>query len=98
MGKVDHQKAIDLLNELARDLGLFGRSPRFRYFTMPRKWKKTRYAFGWTTERQSNGKFVAFKYRILRNGNWKLVKKVEFGKRRVAKARALKWHQQYYES
>jgi len=70
--------------------------PNYRYWGIPKDWKKTRYAFCWTTQRDSKGKFYALKYRILKNGTWKLVKKAQFGKRRVAKARSSKWHNQYY--
>jgi len=61
--------------------------PRYRYWRV----KSDHYAFAYTTERTSDHKFWALKYRITRKA-WKLVKKVAFGKRRVAKARALKWY------
>ena len=61
--------------------------PRYRYWRV----KGDHYAFAYTTERTNDHKFWALKYRITKKA-WKLVKKVGFGKRRVAKARAYKWY------
>jgi len=72
---------------------LLPRTPRFRYYQV----KGDSYAFAWTTERCS-GKFYTLKYRLLKPTKqgqiWRLIKKVAFGKRRVAKARALRWYEQ----
>jgi len=65
------------------------RMPRFRYWRV----RGDHYAFAYTTERTSDGKFWALKYRVTKKA-WKLVKKVGFRRRRVAKARAYKWYQE----
>jgi len=67
----------------------------FRHTVMPRYryWQFRNHVFGWNTEPTSNGKFCAFIYRVTKR-SWKLVRKVEFGRRKIAKARALKWYQQ----
>ena len=94
-----NQSFIDEINRIFAPL--MPRMPNFRYWRPPNKRErekigKNKYIFGWTTERDRHGKFYAFKYRELANGNWRLKKKVAFGKRRVAKARSSKWHDQYY--
>ena len=66
---------------------VFPRMPRYRYWRV----KDDHYAFAYTTERTNDHKFWALKYRITKKA-WKLVKKVGFGKRRVAKARAYNWY------
>lgn len=100
--ETEHQKAIDILNQIAAEMGLFG-SPRSKliYWRVPKKWKRTKYAFGytpWKTKDYDTGKegFFALKYRILKNGRWKLVKSVRFGRRKVARERSWKWHREYY--
>jgi len=59
-----------------------------------RYWRTRRYAFGYTLHRQPDGKFYALKYRLKADGSGKLVKKVAFGRRLVARARAYHWYQQ----
>ena len=76
------------INQVLTKMGFFTQMPRYRYCQV----REDHYAFAWTTERvSSNKKFYALKYRITRKA-WKLIHKVGFGKRRVAKARALKWY------
>jgi len=98
---MNHQDAMNEIYNLMSSL--MPRMPNFRYWSPPnkrerKKMKKNKYIFGWTTERDHHGKFYAFKYRELKNGNWVLKKKVAFGKRRIAKARSSKWHDQYYNN
>ena len=93
-GKLVSQAFMDEINRIFAPFA--PQMPSYRYWRIPRGWKKTRYAFCWTTERDRKGKFYALKYRILKNGTWKLVKDVAFGKRRIAKARSKKWHDKYY--
>lgn len=71
--------------------GYTSRSPSYRYFEN----KKTKEMFCWTTEPMNNGKFVCWNYKPVgvgsRTGNpkkWKAIKKVEFSRRKSAKARA----------
>jgi hypothetical protein len=59
-----------------------------------RYWKTRRYAFGYTPHRQVDGKFHALKYRMRANDSGSLVKKVAFGRRKVARDRAYKWYQE----
>jgi putative cell wall-binding protein len=57
-------------------------------------WKTRRYAIGYTPHRQPDGKFYALKYHTKVVGSGRLVKKVAFGRRKVARERAYKWYQQ----
>ncbi|MCJ7561246.1 hypothetical protein MUO79_11635 [Candidatus Bathyarchaeota archaeon] len=75
------------VNKVLQKMGLVFESPRFRYYRI----KKDKYAFGWTTEKSGDRKFYAFVYRITKKA-WKLTKKVKFGRRKTAKARAYKWY------
>lgn len=99
MSQQRHQKAIDELNKLVAKM--LPQQPSFRYYTAQvtdpktgkRIWDK-RYAFAWTTERTSDKKFYSLKYRLIKQKNgilWRLIHKVPFGKRRIAKARAVAW-------
>ena len=94
------QEAIDAINQIAADLGLFGtRRNSFIHWRIPKDWNGTKYAFGytpWRTEDEGQVGFFALKYRVLKNGRMKLVKSVRFGRRKVAKARSLSWHRSYY--
>lgn len=89
---------LDEINKIfAQVLGT--RKNSFIYWNPPRGWKGTKYAFGytpWKTHNDGQEGYFACKYRILKNGNQKLVKAVRFGKRRVARARAEKWYNEYY--
>jgi len=71
---------------------------RTRKWRIPKNWKKTKYIFVWTTQRDHNGKFHALKYRILRDGSYKLSKSVAFGRRKIAKARSKEWFDKYYKT
>ena len=89
------------LNILAARMGLLGRKNRFIYWDAPSGWKGTNYAFGYTPWKQKDPKtgkvgYFACKYRIIKDGSMKLVKSVRFGRRKVAKARAEKWYENYY--
>ena len=95
------QSAIDILNKMARDYGLVPTRQKrsFSWWRIPKDWKGTKYAFGytpWYTTHADKKGFFACKYRVLKNGNKKLVKAVRFGKRKVAKKRSLLWYQKYY--
>lgn len=97
-------KALDLINRLAADLGVFGGRNKsdYLYYEPPKDWDGTIYYFAytpWKTKDPETGKigFWALKYRLLKtNGQWKLVKKTRFGRRKIASSRALQWHQKYY--
>lgn len=97
------QRALDQANAILAKM--LPRQARFRYYTMRYRdpngetYVDRRYAFGWSTEKVGEEqKFYAFIYRITKKGrNWKIIRKVGFGKRRVAKARAAKWRDQYQE-
>jgi hypothetical protein len=63
------------------------RMPRYRYFQFGKE------MYCWTTE-PMRGHFYAMIYRYVKTTKtWKLVKKVQFGRRKIAKARAYKWYQ-----
>jgi hypothetical protein len=98
------QRALHDVNAILAKM--LPRQARFRYFALRYRDPKSgetridkRYVFGWSTERVGEErKFYAFIYRITKKGScWKIIRKVSFGKRRVAKARAHKWHDQYQE-
>jgi len=98
---MSQQKAIDIINKMAADLGLYPSRRRnsFIHYRIPKDWKGTRYAFGYTPWKTKHGDkegFFAVKYRILKKGNWKLVKTVRFGKRKTARKRSQQWHHNYY--
>jgi hypothetical protein len=78
-------------NNMMRDLfpEMFARSPRYSYWTGPRG-----EMYCCTTE-PLNGKFVCWTYQPFGEGSrtgkakqWKMVDRVEFARRKVAKARA----------
>ena len=98
---MSQQKAIDILNQLAADLGLWPsrRRSSFIWWRIPRNWKGTKYAFGytpWKTENDGQVGFFALKYRVKKDGSMRLVKKVRFGRRKVARERSWQWHKNYY--
>lgn len=89
------QDSIREFNKLLQKTGLSNlltpQQARWRYFRV----RGDKYAYGWTTERADNNKFLAFIYRITEHGQkWHVAKKLGFAKRRVAKARATKWYEQ----
>lgn len=90
------RNALDELNRIVADM--MPREPSYRY------WQYENRRFCWTTERiEFNGRkrFVAFIRKELvsrrkRNSRtWTLVKKVGFARRKVAKARAQAWHENW---
>ncbi len=97
-------KALDLINQMASDLGIISNRQKseFLYYEPPKNWKGTIYYFAytpWKTVDPETGRegFWALKYRFLKTtGNWKLVKKTRFGRRKIASARAQKWHDAHY--
>lgn len=99
---MSHQKPIDILNQIAADLGLFPERTKHKMnlWRIPKGWMGTRYYFGYTpwrtTAETGEVGFFALKYRIRKNGSMKLVKKVRFGRRRVARQRSLLWYRKYY--
>ena len=97
-------RALRILNLYAHDvLGPQRTRNSFIYFDPPKTWAGTVYLFGytpWKTKDPHTGKtgFWALKYRQLKSGKCKLVKKVRFGRRKIATARAEKWHDAHYRS
>lgn len=103
MSTPGHQKALELINRMAADLGVFPRRNKssFLYYEPPKDWDKTIYYFGytpWRTTDPETGKtgFFSLKYRLLKSGALKLVKSVRFGRRKIADKRAHQWHEKYY--
>ncbi len=93
MSKTELKKLEDQLNNflVSKFPELLPRTPNMRYFQV----KKDYYAFCWTTQPTTKEhKFYACVYRILKNGTWKLKKRVGFARRKIAKARAWKWFEQ----
>ena len=97
------QKAVDLINKLFADFGGFPSRNKssFLFYDPPKDWDKTIYYFGytpWKTLDPETGKegFWTLKYRLLKSGAMKLVKKVRFGRRKIADKRAHQWHEKYY--
>ena len=97
-------KALGIINRMAADLGIFSgrRKNDYLYYEPTKDWNGTIYYFAytpWRTTDPETGKegFWALKYRFLKSsGNWKLVKKTRFGRRKIATARARKWYNDYY--
>ena len=89
---------------MASDLGIIGSSRNkndLLYYDPPKDWEKTTYYYGytpWRTKDPDSGRegFWTLKYRLLKSGTWKLVKKIRFGRRKIARARAIKWYQKHY--
>lgn len=78
------------LQELMRNLMPRTRMPSYRYYQGRRG-----EMYCWTTEPMDNGKFVCWTYKPIGRGarsgkprTWKITKRVEFARRKVAKARA----------
>lgn len=95
----EHQNVIDQLNKIWAEIIGPSRKHSMSLWSIPRRWKGTRYLFGYTPwKTKDNGKvgYFALKYREFKNGKTKLVKSVRFGKRKTAKARAAKWYNEYY--
>jgi hypothetical protein len=77
-----------LTDEINRVYSQIFKMPRYRYF----QFQKDMYC--WTTEPTNDGHFHAMIYRYVKTRKlWKMVKKVQFGRRKIAKARAFKWYQ-----
>jgi hypothetical protein len=94
-------KALNLINKFYADLYSGRKKNDFIYFNPPKNWEGTLYYFAytpWKTKDPETGKegFFTLKYRVLKSGTLKLVKKVRFGRRKIASKRAWKWHEKYY--
>lgn len=72
------------------------------YYSPPDDWKGTLYRFAYTPwkTRDPETKKIGFwtlKYKYLKGTKqWKLVKAVRFGRRKISKKRALEWYEKYY--
>lgn len=72
------------------------------YYSPPKDWPGTPYRFAytpWQTKDPETGKigYWTIKYRYLKKTRqWKIVKKVRFGRRKIAKKRALEWYESHY--
>ena len=102
-------KAFELINQMAREMGMpsiFGGASRnkssYLYWDPPKDWNGTLYQFAYTPwktkdpETQKTG-YWTLKYRYLKKKKqWKLVKKVRFGRRKIAHKRALEWYAKHY--
>jgi hypothetical protein len=94
--------ALDRLNEICRRLGIGPSTTRhdYLYWQEPEDWAGTKYRFAytpWKTYDPETGKrgFFALKYRITKK-RLKLVKKVRFGRRKIAKQRSREWYEKHY--
>lgn len=89
------ESASPEIRALAASLMPRTRQPNFRYFKNSKG-----VMFCWTTEPMENGKFACWTYqpygkgaRSGKPGRWKMINRVDFAKRRVAKARAYSRYQ-----
>jgi len=108
----ERRNPVDIINRILADHGIFaprrkhsyliwreqGRDPKDQKATDQ---KRARYLFAYTphkTRDDDTGKigFLALKIRVLKSGKRKIVKKVRFGRRKIARARSLKWYDEYY--
>ena len=81
-------KALDGINQLISSL--MPRMPNMRYWQK----KGDHYAYCWTTEPclvKGKKRFYACVYRVLKDGTWKLKRRVDFARRKIAKKRAHSW-------
>jgi len=76
---------IDIINKMAAELGLGGRG-RSKHDVNYWQVKGDFFSFAYTPWRQPDGKYYALRYR-----SNVLVKKVAFGRRKIAKKRAYEW-------
>jgi len=98
-------KALAIINDIARQYGITGSKRNkndFLYYEPPEGWEGTLYYFAytpWKTLDPETGKkgFYTLKYRYLKTtGEWKLVKKCRWGRRKIANKRALTWYENHY--
>jgi len=87
---IDTKAITQELNQLIAETPELARlfsytTPRMRY------WKASGKKFCWTTERCNDKKFYALVYRVNKDGSERLIKKCAYGRRKVAKAKALEW-------
>jgi len=72
------------------------------YYSPPEDWEGTRYRFAYTPwktldpETRKMG-YWTLKYKYLKTTKqWKLVKKIRFGRRKIARKRCLEWYEKHY--
>ncbi len=96
------QGAKELINQLFSDMVPQGRTKNsYLYYDPPKDWKGTVYIFAytpWRTKHDGVEGFWTLKYRVYKDGHWKLVKKIRFGRRKIADKRAKKWWDAYYKT
>ena len=95
-------KAIDILNHIFWVPTPTRRKTSHFYYSPPKGWVGTKYRFAYTPwktkdpETQKIG-YWALKYRYLKKTKqWKIVKKIRFGRRKIAHKRALEWYAKHY--
>jgi hypothetical protein len=87
---------------VAEELGITGwgrRKKSLIHWRIPDGWIGKKPIFGYTPWRTMDGDakgFFALHYTPTKDG-WKLIKKVRFAKRKVAKERSWKWHEDFYK-
>jgi len=78
------------------------RKTRHFYYSPPEDWPGTLYRFAYTPWRTRDPEtrktgFWTLKYRYLKKAKrWKIVKKIRFGRRKIAHKRALEWYEKHY--
>ena len=102
MSEIDWVDEINQILSKALSLPRYtGRNKNsFLYYTPPKEWTKTVYIFAytpWRTTHNGIDGFWTLKYRVYKDGRWKLVKKVRFGRRKIADRRAKQWYDKYYD-
>jgi len=95
--------AEDILNHI---FAITGKPTKHKtehfYYNPPKDWDGTIYRFAYTPWKTMDPEtrkigYWALKYKYLkRTKQWKLVKKIRFGKRKIAKKRALEWYIKHY--
>jgi hypothetical protein len=91
----------DLLAHIFSLLKPKRRKNKINWWSPPKGWTRTVYIFAWTPwktrdpETKTTG-FYTLKYRVYKDGRWKLVKKLRFARRKIAKKRASQWYDKYY--
>jgi len=100
-----NQTAEDILNHIfsiTRPRKQSRKRTHHFYYSPPKDWAGTLYRFAytpWKIKDPETGKigYWTLKYKYLKGTKqWKLVKKIRFGKRKIAKKRALAWYAKHY--
>jgi len=81
------ERAMAELNDIVGSMGFWGKTITWRY-TPVYVSKNRMYKYGWTTKRNSDGKFQSFVYKPVSKDKWIMTKVRDFNKRVSAERNA----------